>query len=120
MTTMQRPYPARLTGRIDAPLSRWRWLIKWLLLIPHFIVLVFLWIAAVLLTVVAGFAILFTARYPRWVTGPKDEIERIARDRGRMLLYDAKGNPLILFEDSWGLRWVLEREKGVEFHEVAP
>ena len=51
-----------------------------------------------------------SARYPRWVAGPKDEIERIARDRGRMLLYDAKGNPLILFEDAWGLRWVLERE----------
>jgi peptide chain release factor 3 len=61
-----------------------------------------------------------TARYPRWVTGPADEIERIARDRGRMLLYDAKGNPLILFEDSWGLRWALEREKDVAFHEVAP
>ncbi len=60
------------------------------------------------------------ARYPRWVTGPIDEIERIARDRGRMLLYDAKGNPLILFEDSWGLRWALERETAVTFHEVAP
>jgi peptide chain release factor 3 len=61
-----------------------------------------------------------TARYPRWVTGPMDDIERIARDRGRMLLYDAKGNPLILFEDAWGLRWALEREKAVTFHEVAP
>jgi len=60
------------------------------------------------------------ARYPRWVTGPIDDIERIARDRGRMLLYDAKGNPLILFEDSWGLRWALDHEKGVSFHEVAP
>ena len=61
-----------------------------------------------------------TARYPRWVVGPADEIERISRDRGRMLLYDAKGNPLILFEDSWGLRWALEREKDVAFYEVAP
>ena len=34
-----------------------------------------------------------SARYPRWVVGPQDEIERIARDRGRMLLYDAKGQP---------------------------
>ena len=32
-----------------------------------------------------------------------------------MLLYDAKGNPLILFEDSWGLRWALEREKACSF-----
>ena len=49
-----------------------------------------------------------TARYPRWVVGSKDDVERIARDRGRLLLYDAKGHPLILFEDAWGLRWVLE------------
>src|SRR5215467_372495 len=61
-----------------------------------------------------------SARYPRWVTGPMEDIERVARDRGRMLLYDAKGNPLILFEDSWGLRWALERETAVTFHEVAP
>jgi peptide chain release factor 3 len=61
-----------------------------------------------------------SARYPRWVVGPIDEIERIARDRGRMLLFDAKGHPLLLFEDAWGLRWVLERETGVTFHEVAP
>jgi len=61
-----------------------------------------------------------SARYPRWVTGPADEIERLGRDRGRMLLYDAKGNPLILFEDAWGLRWALEREATVQFHDVAP
>ena len=60
------------------------------------------------------------ARYPRWVTGPRPEIERIANDRGRMLLFDAKGHPLILFEDEWGMRWTLEREKAVQFHEVAP
>jgi peptide chain release factor 3 len=61
-----------------------------------------------------------SARYPRWVVGPMPEIERIARDRGRLLLFDAKSNPLILFEDSWGLRWALERETAVTFHEVAP
>ena len=61
-----------------------------------------------------------SARYPRWVIGPMAEIERISRDRGRMMLYDAKGNPLILFEDAWGLRWALEREKDVAFHDVAP
>jgi hypothetical protein len=58
-------YPLRLEATLDAPLSRWLWLVKWLLLIPHFIVLVFLWIAFVALTVVAFFAILFTGRYPR-------------------------------------------------------
>jgi peptide chain release factor 3 len=61
-----------------------------------------------------------TARYPRWVVGPMAEIERISRDRGRMLLFDAKGSPLILFEDAWGLRWALEREKDVQFYEVSP
>jgi hypothetical protein len=45
--------------------SRWQWLVKWLLAIPHFIVLVVLWIGFVLSTIVAGFAILFTGRYPR-------------------------------------------------------
>jgi hypothetical protein len=45
--------------------SRWQWLFKLLLAIPHFIVLLFLWIGFVLSTVVAGFAILFTGYYPR-------------------------------------------------------
>jgi hypothetical protein len=60
-------YPLRLQAALDDPLSRWLWLVKWLLLIPHFIVLVFLWIAFVALTVVAFFAILFTGRYPRGI-----------------------------------------------------
>jgi hypothetical protein len=60
-------YPLRLEGTLDAPLSRWLWLVKWVLMIPHFIVLVFLWIAFVALTVVAFFAILFTGRYPRGI-----------------------------------------------------
>jgi hypothetical protein len=59
--------PVRLEGRLDPGLSRWLWLVKWLLAIPHFIVLAFLWIAFVVLTVVAFFAILFTARYPRGI-----------------------------------------------------
>jgi hypothetical protein len=59
------PGPVRVDGVRDASLSRWLWLVKWLLLIPHLVLLVFLWVAFAVLTVVAGFAILFTARYPR-------------------------------------------------------
>jgi hypothetical protein len=57
--------PVQLTGHLDPDLSRWQWLVKWILAIPHFIVLLFLWIAFFVLTVVAFFAILFTGRYPR-------------------------------------------------------
>jgi len=60
-------YPLRLEATLEAPLSRWLWLVKWLLLIPHFIVLAFLWIAFVAMSVVAFFAILFTGRYPRGI-----------------------------------------------------
>jgi Domain of unknown function (DUF4389) len=59
------PYPLRVEGELDDHLSRWLWLVKWVLIIPHLIVLVFLWIAFILLTIVAFFAILFTGRYPR-------------------------------------------------------
>ena len=75
-------YPLRVEGQLDDHLSRWRWLVKWVLVIPHFIALVFLWIAFVVLTVVAFFAILFTGRYPRaifdFVMGMNRWVYRVA------------------------------------------
>jgi hypothetical protein len=58
-------YPLQLEGTLAPQLSRGLWLVKWLLAIPHFIVLVFLWIAFIAVTVIAFFAILLTGRYPR-------------------------------------------------------
>jgi len=50
---------------VERDLNRWLPLVKWLLAIPHFIVLVVLSVAAVFAVVIAWFAILFTGRYPR-------------------------------------------------------
>jgi hypothetical protein len=58
-------HPARLTADLDPALSRWLWLVKWLLVLPHYVVLFFLWVAFVGTSAVAFFSILFTGRYPR-------------------------------------------------------
>jgi hypothetical protein len=62
---MSTTYPVRVDAHLEQGLSRWLWLVKWILAIPHYIVLVFLWIGFVLVSIVALFAILFTTRYPR-------------------------------------------------------
>jgi Domain of unknown function (DUF4389) len=65
METNTSAYPLRLTGELAPKLSRGLWLVKWLLAIPHFVLLFFLWIAFVGVSVIAFFAILFTGRYPK-------------------------------------------------------
>src|SRR2546423_14352492 len=54
------PYPDA-----ERDLNRWLPLVKWFLAIPHYIVLIFLWLAAFFAVIFAWFAILFTGRYPR-------------------------------------------------------
>jgi hypothetical protein len=50
---------------VERDLNRWLPLVKWLLAIPHYIVLLVLWLAAFVAVVIAWFAILITGRYPR-------------------------------------------------------
>ena len=61
------PYPVSVDGELDPEVGRWLWLVKWILAIPHYAILVVLWMAFLLLTVVAFFAILFTEKYPRGI-----------------------------------------------------
>jgi hypothetical protein len=77
--TLDFPYP---DAKQD--LNRWLPLVKWLLAIPHYIVLVFLVIAAVLVVVFAWFAILFTGRYPR---GLFDFVLGVLRWVNRVIAY---------------------------------
>lgn len=60
----QLPYPLSFKGDLTEPLSRWLWLVKWLLLIPHFIILIFLWVAFAVSWLISLVAILITGRYP--------------------------------------------------------
>ncbi|HXF35930.1 MAG TPA: DUF4389 domain-containing protein [Actinomycetota bacterium] len=65
-------------------LNRWLPLVKWFLAIPHYVVLFFLWIGAVVAVVIAWFAILFTGRYPR---GLFDYVEGVLRWGNRVAAY---------------------------------
>ena len=73
------PYPDAKQG-----LNRWLPLVKWLLAIPHYIVLFFLYIGVVLTVIAAWFAILFTGRYPR---GLFDYVEGMLRWHNRVVAY---------------------------------
>ena len=59
-------------------------------------------------------------QHARWVLGPEDEIERVGRAHGRLLVYDARNNPLILFEDAWSMRAALTHEGMLTYLESAP
>jgi hypothetical protein len=73
------PYP---DARRD--LNRWLPLVKWLLAIPHYIVLFFLYLAVIVVVVAAWFAILFTGRYPR---GIFEFVEGVIRWHNRVVGY---------------------------------
>ena len=65
METSSSHYPLQLTGELEPQLSRGLWLVKWLLAIPHYVVLFVLGIAFIGVSVIAFFGILFTGQYPR-------------------------------------------------------
>jgi Domain of unknown function (DUF4389) len=73
------PYP-----QVERDLNRWLPLVKWFLAIPHFILLIFLDIATIVVVIVAWFAILFTGRYPR---GIFDFVQGVIRWQNRVIAY---------------------------------
>ena len=76
---LELPYPDA-----ERDLNRWLPLVKWFLAIPHYIVLIFLWIAAFFAVIFAWFAILFTGRYPR---GLFDFLVGVGRWENRVVAY---------------------------------
>jgi hypothetical protein len=65
VTEPQPVIPVTLEGTLEPTLSRWLWLVKWLLIVPHLFVLFFLWVGFLAVSVIAFFSILFAGRYPR-------------------------------------------------------
>ena len=65
MAKKQTLYPLSIRGELTDPPSRGWWLLKWLLALPHYIILAFLWIAFIVVCIIAFFANLFTGKYPK-------------------------------------------------------
>ena len=86
--TLDFAYPDAKTG-----LNRWLPLVKWFLAIPHYVVLFFLYIGAVVAVIIAWFAILFTGRYPR---GLFDYLQGVGRWTNRVAAYS-----LVLVTDQY-------------------
>jgi hypothetical protein len=76
---LELPYPDARDG-----LNRWLPLVKWLLAIPHYIVLFFLYVGVFFVVIAAWFAILFTGRYPRALF---DFVEGVMRWHNRVVAY---------------------------------
>jgi Domain of unknown function (DUF4389) len=85
---LELPYPG-----VPANVNRWLPLVKWFLAIPHYIVLLFLYLAAIVVVVLAWFAILFTGRYPR---GMFEFVEGVLRWHNRVVAYS-----LVLVTDEY-------------------
>ncbi|MSQ25415.1 MAG: DUF4389 domain-containing protein, partial [Dehalococcoidia bacterium] len=64
---MPSPYPVSVRGKLDEPLNLWLVLVKWLLLLPHYVLLAILAVASVLATLFALVAIVATGKYPRGI-----------------------------------------------------
>src|SRR4051812_23681330 len=62
-------YPATLDGQFDPTTSRWLWLVKIFLILPHVVVLLFLWLGFFFATIGGGFPFLFPGRSPRALFG---------------------------------------------------
>ena len=65
MNVENKTYPVTLRGELTIPPGRGWWLLKWLLVIPHYIILFFLMIAFAVVWIIAFFAILITGKYPK-------------------------------------------------------
>lgn len=77
-------YPLTIKGELIEPLGWGLWLVKWMLGIPHIIILAALWVAAIAVTIAAFFAILVTEKYPK---GLFDFVAGVMRWTWRVIFY---------------------------------
>jgi hypothetical protein len=96
-----------MEARMDQPLSRWLWLVKWVLVIPHVVVLFFLWAALAVLSVVAFVAVFLGGAWTTTSHAPGGLITLLVLISAVILLFTGS-YPRTLFDLVLGLnRWVL-------------